>query len=84
MGAFVVNWVQMNIRGCLLYTSLVLLQGERGVSGSDDVGVPGSDRRGLLHLSLIHIYGTGQTCGLAGLDRHDDDEADGQNDLNDR
>lgn len=27
---------------------------------------------------------TGQTCGLAGLDRHDDDEADGQNDLNDR
>ena len=28
--------------------------------------------------------GTGQTCGLAGLDRHDDDEADGQNDLNDR
>lgn len=28
--------------------------------------------------------GAGQTCGLAGLDRHDDDEADGQNDLNDR
>ena len=28
--------------------------------------------------------GTGQTRGLPGLDRHDDDETDGQNDLNDR
>ena len=32
---------------------LVLLQGERGVSGSDDVGVPGSDRHGLLHPAVL-------------------------------